>query len=175
MFFQHLPDLQKCQLSCLPICPFVLLSVCLKSSFTSRLVVRHKFYHLCLSFCLSVSLTLSLFLLFLLSGSSFVPEVQKDLAVLFSKNKPRPEHFYLSQKMGQVGRQLWLWQEIKAYSFKFYFLISLALKERLRQRFVCKHLFVFVERFRHLKSRRTAKSYAETERLNAALAILDWC
>ena len=139
MFFQHLPDLQKCQLSCLSICPFVLLSVCLKSSFTSRLVVRHKFYHLCLSFCLSVclSLTLSLFLLFLLSGSSFVPEVQKDLAVLFSKNKPRPEHFYLSQKMGQEGRRLW--QEIKAYSFKFYFLISLALKERLRQRFVCKH------------------------------------
>ncbi len=56
MFFQHLPDLQKCQLSCLSICPFVLLSVCLKSSFTSRLVVRHKFNHLCLSFCLSVCL-----------------------------------------------------------------------------------------------------------------------
>ncbi len=70
--------------------------------------------------------------------------------------------------MGSEGRREQLRQEIKAYSFKFYILISLALKERLRQRFVCKHLFVFVERFRHLKTRRIAKSYAETERLNAA-------
>jgi hypothetical protein len=61
---------------------------------------------------------------------------------------------------------------IPKFSKKLISLLGLKDYERIRHRFVCEHLHVFLLQFRHLKTRRTAKSYAETKRLNAALLVL---